>query len=177
MSGPGAPEGGLPRLLAQLRDEEPGAIAALAEELVRQRLPPDRRPVAVAWATVDLERARWDSAHPAWVGAPPDDLLGGRAMRAGLAPLDLVLLEPATEGRLAAFLARFGEGACALYIEAANGAMPPDSTEAGVRSWPTALGRPGRLDGGSGRWGPFVILLRGPGSPPTRGRPPRPEPG
>jgi hypothetical protein len=89
--------------------------------------------VAVIWATVDLERAEADLApwlEPLEPPAPPDGRdgiaglhdephLGARGRirtTSGLPGGRLVLLEPTTEGALAASLARDGEGPCGLYI-------------------------------------------------------------
>lgn len=87
--------------------------------------------VAIGWGTVDLERAAhelapWLFGDPVAgtsraVGRPTseDPHLGARALiRAthGLPGEAIVLLEPATEGRLAASLARHGEGPIALYL-------------------------------------------------------------
>jgi hypothetical protein len=75
--------------------------------------------LAIGSATVELDRA----AAEAWPGRstvplPDDDLLGARC-RVVESVADqpaLVLLEPSTEGRLAASLARNGEGPIALYL-------------------------------------------------------------
>jgi hypothetical protein len=80
------------------------------------------------------------------------------------------VLEPDTEGRLAAALARSGEGVAAIYLApkprdtaAAGGASP---TERPQRIDPTRLGHPAPGPLGSGRlllarptWGPHVIVL------------------
>jgi hypothetical protein len=86
--------------------------------------------VAVGWATVELDRAEADlraargdhgptgprEIEPA-VGIAADELLGARCrLLASSAGPPIVLLEPSTEGRLAASLARFGEGPIALYL-------------------------------------------------------------
>jgi hypothetical protein len=75
----------------------------------------------------------------------------------------MLLLEPSTEGRLAAFLARHGEGVAAVYVQAAGLA------DTGGESLPGRL-----FDGGSGRengplgaqrwlagdrWGPWLIAV------------------
>jgi len=93
---------------------------------------------AVGWATVDLDRAAADLAGLLAAGtvfgpAPDSELLGARCRVAPLAaeapgPLRpptaarfVVLLEPTTEGRLAATLARHGEGWCATWATDAPG--------------------------------------------------------
>jgi len=78
--------------------------------------------VAIGWATVDMDRAAGDiGGTPSDVPEPlpPDELLGAfsRRIRIGSDP-PIVLLEPSTEGRLAARLARHGEGPAALYLGA-----------------------------------------------------------
>ncbi len=85
--------------------------------------------LAVGWATVDIERAATELA-PGDELVPLGDeaLLGARAVRiaAGVEPA-LVLLEPITEGRLAATLARHGEGPAAVWLVpgAAAARRPP----------------------------------------------------
>lgn len=89
----------------------------------------DERPAALGWATVDAERAAGEFATDvAGVGglankpfatAPPTSLLGARCLVArDLLPdgVSLALLEPSTEGRLAATLARRGEGPAAIWL-------------------------------------------------------------
>jgi len=86
--------------------------------------------VGVGWATVELDRA--EAELDPWleprVGQGRMDaeepLLGGRARlrsSGGLPAGTMVLLEPTTEGRLAAALARDGEGPCALYLAPREG--------------------------------------------------------
>jgi hypothetical protein len=59
-----------------------------------------------------------------------------------------MVLEPFTEGRLAGWLARNGEGEAAIYVEVTDErAIEPSGAgrEAASRSRMTALGRPGRI--------------------------------
>lgn len=80
----------------------------------------DRRIVAVGWATVDLDRAAVELAPllepgTAFADAMPSEHLGARCrvgrVRPGAAAAEVVvLLEPYTEGRLTATLARHDEG-------------------------------------------------------------------
>jgi hypothetical protein len=80
-------------------------------------------PIAVGWATVDPDRAERDLRAagvldgPA-VDAAKIDALGAAARRADGSAfgVPLLLLEPVTEGRLAARLARHGEGPCAILV-------------------------------------------------------------
>lgn len=83
------------------------------------------RLIALGWATVELERAAMEVGAelriPAerFVGAAATPALGARCRVArGVLPggASLVLLEPATEGRLAATLARSGEGPAAVWL-------------------------------------------------------------
>jgi hypothetical protein len=82
--------------------------------------------VGVGWATVELARAAFELAPDdpgAYVPAEPDLLLGASAWTRrppSSAPV-LVLLEPNTEGRLAAVLAHRDEGPAALYLAPATG--------------------------------------------------------
>jgi len=139
------------------------------EEAPEQGAPRDSRPplalVGVAWATVELDRAETEldpwlapRDHP---GEPPADdghdpqlgartrLRGGGGLPAG----SLVLAEPTTEGRLAASLARDGEGPCALYLAPTE---PPDAwrREASHRGVRLSAVRPGPL-------GPASLVLGG----------------
>jgi hypothetical protein len=88
--------------------------------------------------------------------------LGGRSLivRPYGAGEPLVLLEPSTEGLLAATLARHGEGPAVTYLVAAE---DPSTRlrEAGLGiSAPAGspLGR-GRLILGGDRWGPHVVAV------------------
>jgi hypothetical protein len=74
--------------------------------------------LAVGWGTVDLERAALGLGADRSTAPPPDeDLLGARCLSVRpTADVPIVLLEPNTEGRLAASLARHGEGPIALYL-------------------------------------------------------------
>jgi hypothetical protein len=135
---------------------------------------------AIGWATVELERAgiELSEALPAgaeWRPGPRDEHLGARtwvgasvALPAGAgselsaasgaaAVPTVVLLEPDTEGRLAAFLARHGEGVAAVYI-----APGPDvhSSGPGPRSAALADGPfgPARLLPATDR-GPAILVL------------------
>lgn len=81
-----------------------------------------REALAVGWATVELDRAASELAHLLAPGADFSDAprsvhLGARC-RVGSAAGDagrIVLLEPETEGRVAASLARSGEGWAATW--------------------------------------------------------------
>jgi hypothetical protein len=74
--------------------------------------------MAIGWATVELERAAGELSHLLELGstfedAPSSVILGARCRVGRVADdpsLRIVLLEPETEGRLAATLARSGEG-------------------------------------------------------------------
>jgi hypothetical protein len=120
------------------------------------------RVIGRGWATVELDRAARELADLLEPGtsfeeAPRSALLGARCRR-GRARVDgdvaadwVVLLEPDAEGRLAAFLARSGEG------WAASWSRPP-------AGWADRPGTPGplgeeRLSGRIGVAGPFPLLL------------------
>lgn len=121
------------------------------------------RVVGVGWATVELDRAanelgstgRWDVGP-----AEPDMLLGATARigrAAGGGPL-AVLLEPSTEGRLAAFLARHGEAPAVLYLAPREGGLA-----AAVRRLASAGIR---TRSGDGPLGPAALVLGRPAEEP-----------
>ena len=129
--------------------------------------------VAIGWATVDAERVAGGAELES---RPRDPHVGATASILAVPPrLDaateaateaatVVLLEPDTEGRLAATLARSGEGPAVLYLEVGAD---------GLESARTAIRRRGGsssvvLDGPFGRstlllgevpWGPHLILV------------------
>lgn len=120
------------------------------------------RPVALGWSTVELDRAATELAAALaipveqFVEAADSVGLGARC-RVGhgvlQSGLSLVLLEPATEGRLAASLARAGEGPVVIWLAAAN-----------IATVTFRLGRIGVAVSGE-RGGPFGaerLLLDGP---------------
>jgi hypothetical protein len=124
------------------------------------------RMVALGWATVDLERAVQELGGalgiPAqrFTVAADTELLGARCRVASAALPDgssLVVLEPATEGRLAATLARLGEGPAVIWLAAPDGLAGGDPGTAVAAS--------------SGRRGPFGqerLVLGGPAHGPHR---------
>ena len=121
-------------------------------------------PVAgIGWATVELDRATRELAGAGPFGAAPRDVaLGASARRspAGKGSLPaLVLLEPDTEGLLAAALARFGEGVLAVYLGPLDRADVDDTPRLGP-SRPGPLG-PARLVIGRPTWGPHALVLAG----------------
>jgi hypothetical protein len=123
-------------------------------------------PIAVGWATVELDRAAVVLAPMLAPGTSfepvtPSEHLGAtcRVGRVDPAFVDelagiVVLLEPSTEGRLAATLARFGEGWCATWDA---GRAAGEAGEAATLS--------ARRDG---PLGPERLLLGGPVSGPHR---------
>jgi hypothetical protein len=117
---------------------------------------PGARLLGVAWATVDLERgarelaARFDLEPGAFRSSVEDGWLGAAAKVARLGTTNLVVLEPVTEGRVAAALARFGEGPAGVYF-----GLPGPATGV-VRAGPLGAGA---LLPGTPPWGPFAIVL------------------
>lgn len=84
-----------------------------------------RAVVAIGWATVESERAIAELAGPlgidasAFVPATGSTVLGSFALVAtGVldGAVDLAVVEPSTEGRLAAHLARHGEGPTVAWL-------------------------------------------------------------
>ena len=128
------------------------------------RATPVIRLAGVGWATVELDRAEAELdpwlAPPEVRGDGAEPHLGARTrMRPsqGLPGRVLVLAEPLTEGRLAASLARDGEGPCVLYLEPAEG----------LQAWLAAavLRGVGVSAIRSGPLGPSVILTGVPSGP------------
>ena len=122
------------------------------------------RVVGRGWATVELERAASELAgrlapDALFEAAPRSAILGARCLR-GRARHDagdgegaadwIVLLEPDTEGRLAAFLARSGEGWAATWTVPTSGQR--------TRGAPGPLGEE-RLTDALGVGGPYRLLL------------------
>ena len=142
-------------------DDEAGAAPAWLGDAGRSL-----RTLAVIWATVELERARAEltNLEPASTGsaaadlaaiAIEDPLLGARVVVLPAAGdgVPVALAEPSTEGRLAATLARHGEGPAGRYVLAPAGL-------ATVRSLAAAAGIP--ISGPAiGPFGRSVLVLAG----------------
>ena len=134
------------------------------------------RTIAHGWATVDLDRAVQELGQA--LGVPPDRfvvapdsrLLGARCRVADDVLPDgssLAVLEPTTEGRLAATLARVGEGPAAVWLAAADGRGPDSaSTERDGRFSARHDGPfgPERLVLGDATHGPHRLLVAPPGT-------------
>jgi hypothetical protein len=88
------------------------------------------RAIGVGWATVDLKRAAAELAADLGIGpddfvdAPPSVALGAHCRVAvgvvAAGEVTVVILEPATEGRLAGRLARHDEGPVAVWLAGAD---------------------------------------------------------
>ena len=120
----------------------------------------------VGWATVELDRAEVEVARALGSGpttvavAPPDRALGAACRIVRVADgREVVLLEPSTEGRLAAALARHGEGSLATYLVVGGGAVER-ARSAGFTLGSECDGPCGRqrLVHSGPRQGPFLIL-------------------
>jgi len=133
---------------------DPGATLASALVAIAGAVPVEDV-LALGWSTVELDRAEagfrvaFGDTLIGVTDAPGDGLLGAscRIVRTGDARVPvIVLLEPATEGRLAASLARLGEGPVAAWLRLrAERALPSR------RSVATP-----------GPFGPEVLVLGGP---------------
>ncbi len=112
----------------------------------------------VGWATVELGRASREVASAlgvdvaAFTPAADDGWLGARAAVAAVDGSAIVLLEPSTEGRIAAALARHGEGPAVIWLDSPR-------LDAGATR-PGPLG-PAELVHGPRPWGPFLLRLVG----------------
>lgn len=98
------------------------------------------RPIAVGWATVELDRAAAELAASFGFGAgqfqgATRSMLLGCASRVGPGVLpecgSLALVEPDTEGRLAASLARLGEGPSVIWLRADDPTTAIEALRAG----------------------------------------------
>jgi hypothetical protein len=107
--------------------------------------------LGIGWATVELERAEREFGG-GFADAAMDEILGARCRIRG----DLVLLEPKTEGPLAATLARHGEGPVAVWFEAGGLPAPIHELRSIAAAGPFG---PERLVAGSPRFGPHVFLV------------------
>jgi hypothetical protein len=142
-------------------DAERPPIAVGAEGALAAVAGPDRRILAEIWATVDLERTlRTLRVGMDVVDDCQDPLLGARV---AVIPPDpnrprTAVAEPTTEGRLAATLARHGEGPAGRYIAV------PDGLEA-ARARAAQMGVAfTRVE--VGPFGPSILVLLSPVSGP-----------
>ena len=123
--------------------------------------------LAVGWATVELDRAARELSDLIGSGhvfgdAPPSEALGARC-RVGSGAAEggvrIVLLEPDTEGRLSAALARHGEGWVATWVTAPAAPAAPPSTDAALSgARPGPLGTE-RLVLGAPVTGPYRLIV------------------
>jgi hypothetical protein len=130
-----------------------GALAAVAGPTPVQ--------LARIWATVDLDRTLASlGIEPGTAPAMRDALLGARVIVLPPGPdrASLAVAEPITEGRLAATLARHGEGPAGRYVAVLDGlGMTRDRANAsGIAV--------SRVE--DGPFGPSMLLLTGPVSGP-----------
>ena len=139
---------------------------------------------AIGWATVDLDRAAAELAPLLAAGsdyrAAPDSVHLGARCRIGRMANDawpsgapppaasdgrpraryVVLLEPSTEGRLAATLARHGESWCATWV-LADANLTTEAERPGEGARPRSASR-------GGPFGPERLILGGPIAGPHR---------
>jgi hypothetical protein len=143
---------------------------ALGDALARLWTAVEPRKAVGGWATVELDRAEVEVAaalaelhdlrEPRAEDAPDERVLGARCRLLRYADdRDMLLLEPSTEGRLAAALARYGEGSVALHL-LVDGGAPERARRAGFRLTSEGHGPfgPERLVIVGPRWGPFLLL-------------------
>lgn len=124
--------------------------------------PGEHRPIALGWATVDLDRAAAELAAElgltvaGFLPAPDSIVLGARCRVAnGVLPggAALAIVEPATEGPLAAALARHSEGPLVTWAKSSDA---PSRRSGSVRPGPFG---PERLRSGGPPQGPFLLLI------------------
>ena len=99
------------------------AIRHLSAETGADRL--GLRVIALGWATVDTERGAAELAdYGPFEPAPDEAILGARSVVGppSLGDVRVAIVEPNTEGRLAATLARHDEGPAVLWVAGTPGA-------------------------------------------------------
>ena len=149
----------LDELTARLRVPDPRlALSGLAQEVVPGQTGPADRIVALAWATSDLE-ATMEAALLPFRRTARDRILGGSTAAVRYGPVHLLLEQPEDEGRLAAYLSRYGEGLAGIYIERPRYLPPSNASSRPPRPVHTPFGRRGWLLPHEWPWGPFVIAL------------------
>ena len=120
--------------------------------------------LAVGWATVDTGRVIGALAGETIEPSPADPHLGAAAIRVGPSGPYRLILEPSTEGRLAATLARLGEGPVAVYLSAGErglGTFVADARTDGAMVsaiLPGPFGPSVILPGGPA-WGPHLLVV------------------
>lgn len=120
--------------------------------------------LAVGWATVELDRAARElgaALDVTFIDAPGSEHLGCACRRSSetIDGVHVLLLEPTTEGRLAATLARRDEGWAAAWL-ADDERAPGHHGAARSPSRPGPLG-PERLVLGGAISGPLRLLAQG----------------
>jgi hypothetical protein len=112
-----------------------GPGATLAEMLASLRAGGLSGPPGFGWATVDVDRTIRDlaDAYPdsVWQDAE-EPLLGAVGRRITFGASTAVVLEPSTEGLLAGWLARNGEGEAVAYVDGGLEARPPEQVMTGT---------------------------------------------
>ena len=157
-----------------MTDERAPALPAELEEAIRAMLDPapggyvTGRVLGLGWATVDTERSanefRMGIAGSGPFEPGPDvESIGarcavGRPLRSSATQgtVRIVLVEPITEGRLAATLARRGEGPAAVWIAVED--PRPDLVVSRVSTGPFG---PERLVIGGPLGGPHLLIVSG----------------
>jgi hypothetical protein len=126
---------------------DPTESDAVLAKLLRPGAPAPT--IARIWATVDRDRAA-SAAGGTADELPPDELLGAFAtlIPSGDDEAPIVLLEPSTEGILAATLVRHGEGPAGRYVAVEDGGdwdrLGPSAAAAGITLSRAAEGPFGR---------------------------------
>lgn len=161
----GSEGGGGDRIELTGRSSLPAGRSSLpAGPLAGDRPTMSDRLVAIGLATVDAERSALQHGLGALEPAGEDTLLGARAWTIGGPGRRLLLLEPSTEGRLAGWLARAGEGYAAIYLDrGASSSEEPQARSSFTDHRSIApRARRGRIIARGQPSGPFLILLDGP---------------
>ncbi len=149
----------LDEVTAHLRAPDPRtALYLLAQQVVPGQTGPADHIVAVAFATHDLDRALAAASLP-FRRVARDRILDGHVAAVRYGPAQLLLEQPDGEGRLWAYLSRYGEGVVALYLERARFLPSSRASQRPPRPIRTPFGRRGWLLPHEWPWGPFVVAL------------------
>jgi hypothetical protein len=161
----GIASGSVDRLDVAAVDSSRGRSASLGAPAIA-----GARLLALGWATVDHDRAAEMAPGTRWKVVPRDAPLGARGLLGDAAEIGaaagapraaaaVLLLEPDTEGRVAASLARQGEGPAVLYVGL------PVRAVTGARARLARLGI--RVASGPGPFGSEAAIMGAPASGPT----------
>ncbi len=120
-----------------MTDDERAALEA-AVRAARDTTPPGTRLLAIGWSSVESARTERAMGGP-FEDVSDDDYLGASCrITVGIVGVPVIVLEPCTEGRLAALLARHGEGPAVAWYASQGDVVPAGPVSDGPfgAEWP-----------------------------------------